>query len=62
MAKQDLVDFFKAEVPAAQAGDDQISKFVGVPYQEGGSPEADLDTQFIMGSTLRGVEVRPRPK
>ena len=49
MSKADLSTFFKNEVPDAQSGDDQISKFVGSPYQEGDSVEADLDSQFIMG-------------
>ncbi|EDQ89292.1 uncharacterized protein MONBRDRAFT_32487 [Monosiga brevicollis MX1] len=49
MNKNDLVSFFKAEVPKAQTGDDQVAKFVGSPYVEGSSVEAALDIQFIMG-------------
>lgn len=49
MSKADLETFFKAEVPAAQPGDEQVSKFVGVPYKEGTGVEALLDIEFIMG-------------
>lgn len=49
MSKADLTDFFKAEVPSMQTGDDQVEKFVGVPYQEGHGVEALLDIEFIMG-------------
>ena len=36
-------------MPRAQAGDEQVTKFVGSPYIEGTSVEAELDIQFIMG-------------
>ena len=49
MNKADLEAFFSAEVPAAQAGDDAVDKFVGVPYKKGTGVEALLDIEFIMG-------------
>lgn len=49
MGKTDLTKFFQEEMPGSQPGDDQISKFVGAPYVAGGSVEADLDTQYMMG-------------
>ena len=35
MSKEDLSTFFTNEVPTAKAGDDAVSKFVGVDYQKG---------------------------
>mmetsp|Transcript_11808 Transcript_11808/g.19887 ORF Transcript_11808/g.19887 Transcript_11808/m.19887 type:complete len:581 (-) Transcript_11808:370-2112(-) len=49
MKKQDLEKFFKHEVPHFKTGDDQVTKFIGVPYKKGDGVEADLDIQFIMG-------------
>jgi subtilase family serine protease len=49
MNKDDLAKFFQSEVPSAQAGDDQIAAFKGVPYKEGTGVEAELDIEFIMG-------------
>jgi hypothetical protein len=48
MDKDDLTTFFKAEVPAAQPGDEQVSKFVGEPYTKGVGTEALLDIEFMM--------------
>ena len=49
MDKADLATFFRAEVPNARPGDDQVRKFVGVPYKEGAGVEALLDVEFLMG-------------
>ena len=49
MDKSDLKLFFKEEVPTAAAGDDEVDKFVGVPYKDGAGVEAALDIQFLMG-------------
>ena len=49
MSKDDLKTFFKAEVPTAQEGDDEVAAFKGVPYKEGTGVEALLDIEFIMG-------------
>ena len=49
MNATDLATYFSKEVPSAQPGDETVSKYVGVPYQEGASLEAELDVQFMMG-------------
>jgi subtilase family serine protease len=49
MNKADLTKFFAEEVQSEQAGDDEVSRFVGTDYTPGGSIEAALDIQFIMG-------------
>eukprot|EP00316_Scyphosphaera_apsteinii_P011229 CAMPEP_0119307148 /NCGR_PEP_ID=MMETSP1333-20130426/7721_1 /TAXON_ID=418940 /ORGANISM="Scyphosphaera apsteinii, Strain RCC1455" /LENGTH=758 /DNA_ID=CAMNT_0007310623 /DNA_START=26 /DNA_END=2302 /DNA_ORIENTATION=+ len=49
MSDKDLRSFFKAEVPNAQPGDDQVAKYVGVPYRKGDGVEALLDVEFVMG-------------
>jgi len=49
MDKEDLSTFFSNEVPTAQPGDDQVSRFVGVDYKKGEGVEALLDIEFIMG-------------
>jgi len=50
MRKSDLTDFFKAEVPDMQTGDDEVAAFVGANYTEGSGVEAALDIEFIMGA------------
>ena len=49
MDKADLSEMFKNEVPTAQPGDDQVSKFAGEGYVEGYGVEALLDIEFMMG-------------
>ena len=49
MNETDLSTFFAKEVPHAQPGDDQVHRFVGVPYHDGVGVEAELDIQFMMG-------------
>ena len=46
--KLDLEHFFEVEVPHAQPGDDQVTKFVGV-CKDGAGGEALLDIEYIMG-------------
>ena len=43
MSKPDLAKYFTEEVPSAQSGDDEVAKFVGVPYKAGHGVEALLD-------------------
>ena len=50
MDKDDLTTFFKNEVPTAQPGDEQVSKFAGgEEYVKGTGVEALLDIEFEMG-------------
>ncbi len=49
MSSKDLTKFFENFVPAALAGDDTVSKFVGDSGDKTGQTEASLDIQYIMG-------------
>ena len=55
MNETDLSTFFAKEVPHAQPGDDQIHRFVGVPYHDGVGVEAELDIQ----ARRRDAEMSP---
>lgn len=57
MSKADLSKFFKQEVKGFKPGEDEVSKYVGVPYKKGDGVEADLDIQFMMGVAL-GVKTQ----
>ena len=48
MSKEDLTTMFQKEVPRAQPGDDEVSKFVGEGYVPGHGIEALLDIEFMM--------------
>ena len=49
MNETDLKTYFKNYVPDAQAGDDQVHKFIGDNGDGAPADEASLDIQFIMG-------------
>ena len=46
--KDDLELFFKKEVPNAKPGDEQVSKFVGIPYQKGAGVEAQVSLRACL--------------